>query len=402
MHYTIKYRCSESLSNALYIYTITSGTKSDIVRCLEDVIEEHDDTTPSVEVVVLHGPAIVHMLKPAVARTLREYAQDMFLPYVEHKLDKTQRVDVMWDDYRPDSLKAQTRDMRGKGIRRRVEPNRPNAVPKNWAEFLRNNENKTELFAFLSREIVTLSTDKQVICTLDRDVICRQPMHNEGLSPCSHEEADSRIMVHVAHAANTYTHILIRTVDSDVVVLAVYAFAQLTSSLNELWVAFGTGMHYRMIPAHKICAAIGLDKCLALRMFHAFTGCDTVSCFSGRGYRTAWDTWNMYPEIPGQFASLMKKPQLGDVDAAMDTIERFVVLLYDKTNTGSEVNMVRFELFARKSRDINNIPPTKGALLQHARRAAYQAGHCWIQAIEPQIELPRPAGWGWVGTDGGK
>ena len=44
----------------------------------------------------------------------------------------------------------------------------------------------------------------------------------------------------------------------------------------------------------------------------------------------------------------MKKPQLGDVDAAMDTIERFVVLLYDKTNTGSEVNLVRFEIFAEE------------------------------------------------------
>ena len=110
----------------------------------------------------------------------------------------------------------------------------------------------------------------------------------------------------------------------------------------------------------------------------------------------------MYPEIIGQFASLMKKPQLGDVDAAMDTLERFVVLLYDKTNTGSEVNMVRFDLFARKGRYVNNIPPTKGTLLQHARRAAYQAEHCWSQAIEPHIDIPRPAGWGWVGTDGGK
>ena len=109
----------------------------------------------------------------------------------------------------------------------------------------------------------------------------------------------------------------------------------------------------------------------------------------------------MYPETTGQFASLMKKPQLGDVDAAMDTIDRFVVLLYDKTNTGSEVNTVRFEIFARKGRDVNNIPPTKGALLQHARRAAYQAGHCWSQAIEPQIELPRQAGGaGWALMEG--
>ena len=206
------------------------GTKSDIVRCLEDAIEEQDDIAPSVEVVVLDGPAIVHMLTPEAARTFREYTQHVLLPYAEHQLDKSQRVDVVWDDYRPDSLKAQTRDMRGKGIRRRVEPN--NTVPKKWAEFLRINENKTELFAFLSREIVPISTDKQVICTLDRDEICRQPMDKEGLAPFSHEEADSRMMVHVAHAANTYNNILIRTVGSDVVVLAVYAFAQLTSSLK--------------------------------------------------------------------------------------------------------------------------------------------------------------------------
>ena len=87
-------------------------------------------------------------------------------------------------------------------------------------------------------------------------------MDKEGLAPCSHEEADSPIMVHVAHAANTQNNILIRTVDSDVVVLAVYAFAQLTSSLNELWVAFGTGKHYRLIPAHKICALTRYVPCI--------------------------------------------------------------------------------------------------------------------------------------------
>ena len=46
-----------------------------------------------------------------------------------------------------------------------------------------------------------MSTDK-VICTIDNDVIFRQPRGMEGLAPCSHEEADSRVMVHVADAAN--------------------------------------------------------------------------------------------------------------------------------------------------------------------------------------------------------
>ena len=56
----------------------------------------------------------------------------------------------------------------------------------------------------------------------------------EGIAPCSHEEADSRVMVRIADAANTYNSITTRTVDSNVVVFAVNAFGDLTSSLNEL------------------------------------------------------------------------------------------------------------------------------------------------------------------------
>ena len=84
--------------------------------------------------------------------------------------------------------------------------------------------------------------------------------------------------------------VIICTVDSDVVVLAVYMFAKLTPSLTALWVAFGTGKNYRLIPDHRISTAIGHMKCLAIPIFHAFTGCDTVSSFSGRGKKTAWET----------------------------------------------------------------------------------------------------------------
>ena len=93
--------------------------------------------------------------------------------------------------------------------------------------------------------------------------------------------------------------------------------------------------------------------------------------FSGKGERIECDIRNVYPAITRQFASLVNKPQLDDVDAAMDQLERFVVLLYNKLCTTSYVNVVRFDLFARKGRDVNDIPPTKGAFLQHARRATY-------------------------------
>ena len=58
----------------------------------------------------------------------------------------------------------------------------------------------------------------------------------DSLAYCSHEEADSGIMAHTADAANAYTvlysSILTGTMDSTIVVLAVYAFGELTSLLN--------------------------------------------------------------------------------------------------------------------------------------------------------------------------
>ena len=60
-------------------------------------------------------------------------------------------------------------------------------------------------------------------------------------------------------------------------------------------------------------------------------------------------------------------------------LERFVSILYDKTNDSGSVNKVRKYLFAQKSREIENIPPTADALEEHAKRAVYQGGHVWGQ-----------------------
>jgi len=55
-------------------------------------------------------------------------------------------------------------------------------------------------------------------------------------------------------------------------------------------------------------------------------------------------------------------------------LERFVILLYDKTSECTYVNEARKVLFT-KGRQIDRIPPTKAALKEHVKRATYQAGH---------------------------
>ena len=75
--------------------------------------------------------------------------------------------------------------------------------------------------------------------------------------------------------------IIIRTTDTDVVVLAISVVEKI--KVEELWVAFGTGKHFRYIAAHATASSLVADKSRALPAFHALTGCDTVSFFGWKG-----------------------------------------------------------------------------------------------------------------------
>ena len=42
----------------------------------------------------------------------------------------------------------------------------------------------------------------------------------------------------------------------------------------------------------------------------------------------------------------------------------------------------------------------RAAPVEHAKRAAYQAGHCWGKELVPSPVLPSPQEWGWTMDDG--
>ena len=128
--------------------------------------------------------------------------------------------------------------------------------------------------------------------------------------------------------------LLIQTIDTDVVVLAVSVTHSLVSEC-ELWLAFGTGKYFCYLSAHKITNALGPEKSRALPMFHALTGCDTVSNFVGK--KTAWNTWNLLPELTDVLLQLSSAPR--DIpEDVIPIIERSVILLYDRTNTLRKLN----------------------------------------------------------------
>jgi len=121
-----------------------------------------------------------------------------------------------------------------------------------------------------------------------------------------------------------------------------------------------------------------------LPMFHALTGCDTISFFAGRGTRTVCEVWTAVLELTQVLIDLTAARDQVDEDAT-HTMERF--LLYDRTSTSTDVDKTRCKLFARKN-NVQLIPPTSAALKQHVRRAVYQGRHVWSQALLPAPALP--------------
>jgi hypothetical protein len=192
----------------------------------------------------------------------------------------------VWERYIDNSLKQSTREKRGDGLRKRVAANA--TTPGNWQSFLRSDDNKSELFTFLAEHLQSLNLEgKLIVSTCNEDVISSSPIDKTNIAPCSHEEADTRIFLHVAHAAkHGHSRVAIRTVDTDVAVLAI-ANVHKMQDVSELWLAFGSGKNFRFIPCHVIASQLGQESCEALPFFHAFIGCDTVSSIAGVGKKTA-------------------------------------------------------------------------------------------------------------------
>ena len=109
---------------------------------------------------------------------------------------------------------------------------------------------------------------------------------------------------------------------------------------------------------------------------HAFTGCETVSSFAGKGKKTPFDTWRSFNAATEVFARLVTRPTSFD-NVCMSDLESYVVLMYDRGSDETTVDSARKHMFTSKARSIDAIPPTRAALLQHARRATYQGGHAW-------------------------
>ena len=237
---------------------------------------------------------------------------------------------------------------------------RDQATPKEWKRYLSNGTNKTNLVQFLAKDWKTsehfvslLGTEKQVIITVGTTCIqlaapsltatCLRATEIPELF-CTHEEADTRLLLHSAHAtSHGFQSALICSPDTDVGVIPI----GLCTSINgQLVFKTGSAKKPELVDISALSAKLGPAASEALIGLHAFIGCDSVSAFSGKGKKAALE---LIKKDCAQAEAMAELGKSFNVDKRLQGLcEVFLARLYGCASL-SNINDVRFELLRNNS-----------------------------------------------------
>ena len=168
--------------------------KADFLKCLEIVCEPLFEA-PNVSAKIIDGAAFVNMNAPKQSKTYGEYCQKEIQQKIKAIGHNISRLDLVFDIYKPDSIKGQMREFRGKGIRVSVRVETP--IYKSFPHFMRHDDNKSELFGMIADATIKNETPGTTIAATKLEkIVSNHDINRSKLEPCDHEEADTRVMLH--------------------------------------------------------------------------------------------------------------------------------------------------------------------------------------------------------------
>lgn len=204
---------------------------------------------------------------------------------------------------------------------------------------------------------------------------------------CDHEEADTRLILHGLEALESrYERLILMCNDTDVLLLAVHFFGKDA----EVYMMGGTSKEKKCYSVQKIAESLSPVLKDNLLSFHAFTGSDTTSSFSGFGKRKCWKVFSEHPQLLEGIGR----------DGPYEGAEKFVCRLYNTPQSRS-ADEARHDIFSKGKKGLELLPPTSNALSLHIARANYQA-KIWLQSDKRSLAL-EPA-WetdGWTRNNNG-
>ena len=273
-----------------------------------------------------------------------------------HECSKSKRIDVVFDVYREESIKNAERANRGTGgtqFKNIVSGHRL----QQWRKFLSNTSNKSCLIRFLSNEWQKDSYrnklgEKELFVASES--VCykltRTSYEETQELSSTQEEADTRLLLHAAHAGKCgYKAIIIHTEDTDVFIMSLAFSRQIAI---PLYLKCGTKGRTRFIAVQQVVHCIGESLCESLIGFHAFTGCDTVSAFAGRGKIAALKILKRSNSYQDTFKELGR-----DWDMSKDLstqLEAFTCEMYHSKAGTEDINDLRYRLFCAKQGEVDS------------------------------------------------
>ena len=88
-----------------------------------------------------------------------------------------------------------------------------------------------------------------------------------------------------------------------------------------------------------------------------------VSHFLGCDKKTAWSAWQSIPGLTDTLLALTNHPQALSLQSQyIQTLERFVVLMYSKGCGLVKINEAGLRLFTSGKKSLDTLPPTQAAL----------------------------------------
>ena len=136
---------------------------------------------------------------------------------------------------------------------------------------------------------------------------------------------------------------------------------------------------------------------MALPLFHAITGCDTISHFLGCGKKTAGASWQNTPGLTETLLALTNAPSCFSLGSLhMQKLERVVVITL--LCGLAKVNETRHRLFTGGQKTLENIPPSRAALFEHTKSA--DSGQFLLESSN--LCSPRNPGFPRMGVAKGK
>ena len=218
-------------------------------------------------------------------KTFGEIANEV-LGYCLSEGCTSERIDIVFDVYKKDSIKNLEREQRGSGQGVQYKSIQAKHKVTQWRRCLASPESKSVLPGFFLGEWKTPDCKKRIgkkqlyvtvggkCFKISENGCCEIPSLET-----KQEEADTRMLLH-ANSVTQRSAILVAD-DADILLLALAFSGEISCNL---YVKCGNRSRSRYIDVAKLARAISEKTSpKALIGMHSFTGCDSVSAFGAKG-----------------------------------------------------------------------------------------------------------------------